>query len=154
MARKFRCRSDMAYVMLAGLGKVSGGRVIEGDQYARLCPQLLEEVKSTDSGFSRETSEIPRVVSVLVSAPVPLATGPSPVFVPPLSVPVVVAPSVVEVVSSAEPISELELDAQVEEPSMIWTKAQLTEYAEVLGIYVEPGMTKGQILAAIKEAEA
>lgn len=156
MARKFRCRSGVAYVVIPGLGKVNRGRVIEGDQYARLCPQLLEEVKASDSPPVR-------VASVAVPVPPPMVVPSRPLFVAAASAPVSVfspaVPSVVPVSPGVDSIVESEsdddsLDEQIDEPSMVWTKAQLTEYAEVLGVDVEPGMTKAQILEAIRKLEA
>ena len=42
MAHRYKKRADKDGVYLPGVGKLRDGQVVEGEQYARYCPQFLE----------------------------------------------------------------------------------------------------------------
>jgi len=44
MPRRFRMRPGLNEVVLPGGGKILSGTLLEGDQYARWCPQFLMEL--------------------------------------------------------------------------------------------------------------
>jgi hypothetical protein len=42
--RRFKKKPELGFVVIPGLGRVTGDTVLEGDQYAKFCPSLLVEV--------------------------------------------------------------------------------------------------------------
>lgn len=44
MARRFRKKAGLGIVALPGVGGLGNDTVVEGDEYARFCPAILEEI--------------------------------------------------------------------------------------------------------------
>lgn len=132
MARRFRKKPGLGIVSLPGLAGLGNDTIVEGDEYARFCPVILEEV----------FDEVP------VSAPSP-APKPAPAPAP--------APSSAseDKVAAGESVPAAEGEEELEAPSLEWKKVELAAYAGELGIDTA-GMTKQQLLDAIvafEEAE-
>lgn len=108
MTRKFKMKAGLPGALsLPGLPGVIPGVVVEGDEYARFCPAVLEEViESVSEG------------AVVASPAVP-----------------VLAPEPVSVTPEASVVQPEE--AEPEPPNMGWSKAELVEYASGLGLNVE-----------------
>lgn len=119
MPRRFRKKAGLSGALsLPGMPGIGNDTIVEGDEYARFCPAVLEEVFDTSA---------PRpAVAPVVTAPVP---EPEP---------------------EPEPVPEPE--EEPEAPNMGWSKAELVDYAKVLGIDVQ-GLSKAQLLNAIEAAE-
>jgi hypothetical protein len=79
MARKFRKRSDLHVVILPGVGRMSEGQILTGDDYARFVPHLLEEVlaagavpmAAVDPGGLTEPAPAPKKEEPQTSEPEP-----------------------------------------------------------------------------------
>lgn len=140
--RKFRKRSDKDMVIVPGVGPVRDDRVFEGDQYAKFCPSVLEEVVSEGPDTDRfvQPSDV-----VATRAPAP---APAPASEPPPPPPS--APEVPSEAWSDDADEEAEEVEEEEVPDMSWRKKELIDYAEQLGLDVS-GMTKAEILEAIAE---
>ena len=124
MARRFKKKAGIPGVLsLPGIPGLGDGVVVEGDEYARFCPAVLEEV------FDEEPTR--------PAAKKAAAAPPPPPPAPPED-------------EDEEP--EGDDGEEPEPPNMDWLKAELVEYAEGLGLDVD-GMTKRQILDAIEEEE-
>ena len=124
MARRFRKKAGLGVVSLPGMPGLGNDTIVEGDEYARFCPAVLEEVfdeVSAGRKFVKKTE-----------APKRPPRPPEPVPEP-------------------EEPEEPEED-EGEPPNMEWLKKELVEYAEGLGLDVS-GMTKQEILDAIEEEE-
>jgi hypothetical protein len=125
MARRFKKKAGIPGVLsLPGLPGIGNDTVVEGDEYARFCPAVLEEV------FDEAPAKKPAAKKA-AAAPPPPPPPPEP--------------------DEDEPEDEPEED-DGEPPSMDWLKSELVEYAEGLGLKVD-GMTKRQILDAIEAEE-
>lgn len=123
MARRFKKKAGLGVVCLPGLPGIGNDTIVEGDEYARFCPAVLEEV--FDVVASPKLASKPEAMTAVAKVTSPL---------PP-------------------PHEELEDDdEEVEPPNMTWRKDELAEYAAGLGLDVS-GMTKAQILEAIEEEE-
>lgn len=108
MTRKFKMKAGLQGALsLPGLPGVIPGVVVEGDEYARFCPAVLEEV--VESGPE---------IAVAVSATAPVS-APESASVPPEA-------------SVTQPDED-----EPEPPNMSWSKAELVEYASALGVSVE-----------------
>lgn len=44
MARRFRKKAGLGALCLPGVGGIGNDSIVEGDEYARFCPAVLEEV--------------------------------------------------------------------------------------------------------------
>jgi len=124
MARRFRKKAGLGALCLPGVGGIGNDSIVEGDEYARFCPAVLEEVFD-------EAPVVPKPVAKKVAATPP----PPPPPAPPAD--------------DEEPEGE---DEEPEPPNMDWLKSELVEYARGLDLDVD-GMTKRQILGAIEEEE-
>lgn len=128
MARRFRKKASISGVLsLPGLPGIGNDTIVEGDEYARFCPAVLEEV------FDAPTAPKPKPAPKLAEVKPPPPPPPPP---PPKD----------------EPDEPDEPDEEPEPPNMSWRKDELVEYAEGLGLDVA-GLTKAQLLEAIEEEE-
>ena len=125
MARRFRKKPGIGIVSLPGLPGLGSDTIVEGDEYARYCPAVLEEV--FDDAPAKPAAK-------KAAAKVPPPPPPPP---------------------EDEPEDEPEDDGDEgeEPPNMGWKKAELVEYAEGLDLDVD-GLTKQEILDAIEAEEA
>jgi len=124
MARRFKKKASIPGALsLPGLPGLGNDTIVEGDEYARFCPAVLEEVFD-------EAPAKPAAKKPAAKKPAPPPPPPEP--------------------EDEEP--EDDEDDEGEPPSMDWLKSELVEYAEGLGLNVD-GMTKAQILEAIEEEE-
>lgn len=127
MARRFKKKASISGVLsLPGLPGLGNDAIVEGDEYARFCPAVLEEV----------FDEAPEKPVAKKAAAAPLPPPPSPPPEP----------------DDDEPEDEPEGDEESEPPNMGWRKDELVEYAEGLGLDVE-GLTKREILVEIEAEE-
>ena len=172
MPRKFRKKAGLGIVSFPGLPGLGNDGIVVGDEYARYCPAVLDEVFDDASdvpGASFSPSDVGDDVfrsegddkgvyriEGLLSVPEPV---PEPViefvndaaeseFYEALS-------GNSEEVTSSEVTSESDVyvDVDVEPPNKSWTKKELSEYAVALGLSVK-GLTKAQILGAIRNEES
>jgi hypothetical protein len=120
----FKKKAGLGVVSLPGLPGLGNDTIVEGDEYAKFCPAVLEEV------FDAPAKPVPKPAQ----KPAPATKPPAPLPQPP------------------EPEEGDEGEEEPEPPSMGWRKDELVEYAEGLGLTVD-GMTKREILAAIEDEE-
>jgi len=134
MARRFRKKAGLGAVCLPGLPGLGNDTIVEGDQYAKFFPAILEEVFDAPA-----TKPATQKVVVKVSPPAP----PKP------------EPEEEDDEPDPEPEDdEPEDDGEVEPPNMDWLKSELVEYAKGLDLAVDGRtMTKAQILDAIEAEE-
>jgi len=125
MARRFRKKAGVGVVLLPGLPGLGNDTAVEGDEYARFCPAILDEVFDAPAKpVGKKAASVSKPTGHLKE--------------------VVVLPDAASFNSPEED--------EGEPPNMSWKKAELVEYAKGLGLEVE-GMNKAEILEAIEEEE-
>lgn len=133
MARRFRKKAGIGIVSLPGVAGLGNDTIVEGDEYARFCPVILEEV------FDEVSAPAPAPTPEPAPAPAP-APAPTP------------APEDKAAADEPVPSAEAEGEEELEAPSLEWKKVELAAYAGELGIDTA-GMTKQQLLDAIEAFE-
>lgn len=122
MARRFKRKEGLGAVSLPGVGGIGNDAVVEGDEYARFCPAVLDEV------FEEAPVRGHTATAALVDEPSFMEPAPEP---------------------ESEPVPESESDKASEPPGMGWRRDELAKYAERLGLEVGD-KTKRQILTMIR----
>ena len=135
MARRFKKKAGLGIVSLPGVAGLGNDTIVEGDEYARFCPVILEEV------FDEVSASTPAPAPKPTPKPAP---APAPAPTP--------APEDKAATSESVPAAEAEGEEELEAPSLEWKKVELAAYAGELGIDAA-GMTKTQLLAAIEAFE-
>jgi len=128
MADRFRMRSGLSVVVLPGAGRVRSGQILEGEQYAKFCPSLLEPAPDAPKPTLKPA---PQFISSKKSETLPSLPS--------------------EDVEIEIEGNDIEFEAEVPPPDMSWRKVDLIEHAEGMGLDVE-GLTKRQILAKVDRA--
>lgn len=141
MARKFRKKPGLGMLSLPGMAGLGNDTIVEGDEYARFCPAVLEEV--FDSPPTKQAEKVkPEKVEPKKEDP----KKAEPVKE--------VLPSEQDWVAGDAVGHQQDQEEEVEPPNLNWLKSELKEYAEGLGLMVDKTMTKAQIFEAIEIEEA
>ena len=128
MARRFKKKAGLGALCLPGVGGLGNDAGVEGEEYARFCPAVLEEV------FGEAPAAKPKPAAKKAAAAPPPPPDPEP--------------------EDEEPEDEdEEPEGEPEPPNMGWRRDELVEYAEGLGLEVHDKMTKRDILKAIEDEE-
>lgn len=133
MARRFKKKAGLGIVSLPGVAGLGNDTIVEGDEYARFCPVILEEVFDEVPASKPAPAPKPAVAAAAAPAPTP-------------------APEDEKPADDVAPAAGGEGEEELEAPSLDWKKVELAAYAGELGIETA-GLTKQQLLAAIKNFE-
>jgi len=162
MARKFRKKPGLGMLSLPGMAGLGNDTIVEGDEYARFCPAVLEEVFDNPP-VKKAVKEAPKKAEPKKEEPKKEKLKKAE---PKKEEPKKEKPKKEKPVKEALPSEEDwgpgdaaghkqdEEEEEFEPPNLNWLKSELTEYAEGLGLTVDKTMTKAQILEAIEIEEA
>lgn len=117
--KRFKKKPELSFVVIPGVGRVDGDRILEGDEFAKFCPSLLVELPPQATAVAPAEVPAPRKAPPPPPAPAPVAAPPEEPPAPPAPPPEVLvppAPEPVAVVAEVGVAAEISIPAEEKVP--------------------------------------